>query len=106
MGTGENTIAHLSKEQERNESFFHDALTGVELEVVEKEAFVEWLANNYRNFGCKLEFVTDRSGEGMQFVKGFGGIGGVLRWKVDFVELNNFEENAAAHDKNNDDSDS
>ena len=28
-------------------------------------------------------------------MKGFGGIGGVLRWKVDFVELNHFEEAAA-----------
>jgi peptide chain release factor subunit 1 len=34
-----------------------------------------------------LEFVTDRSQEGSQFCKGFGGIGGLLRWKVDFVEL-------------------
>ena len=27
---------------------------------------------------------TDRSQEGNQFVKGFGGIGGLLRYKVDF----------------------
>merc|ERR1712048_1017251 len=108
--TGENTIVHLNKEQERNESFFHDK-DGAELETVEKESLVEWFANNYKNFGCNLEFVTDRSGEGMQFVKGFGGIGGILRWKVDFVELSNFEE---AHkldeendsdDKDSDDSD-
>ena len=30
-------------------------------------------------------------------MKGFGGIGGDLRWKVDFVELNSFEDNAARH---------
>jgi peptide chain release factor subunit 1 len=66
---------------------------------------VEWMANNYKNFGCNLEFVTDRSGEGTQFVKGFGGIGGILRWKVDFVEMNGFED-AAKADKNPNDDDS
>uniref|UniRef100_A0A7S4MAW8 Eukaryotic peptide chain release factor subunit 1 n=1 Tax=Odontella aurita TaxID=265563 RepID=A0A7S4MAW8_9STRA len=102
--TGEENVLHLSKEQEANENFFHDPETGVELEVVEKEILVEWLANNYKNYGCNLEFVTDRSGEGTQFVKGFGGIGGILRWKVDFVELSNFEE-AAALDHNDDSDD-
>jgi peptide chain release factor subunit 1 len=70
--TGEETIQHLTKEQEGNENFFHDPETGVELEIVEQEPLVEWMANNYKQFGCNLEFVTDRSGEGTQFVKGFG----------------------------------
>lgn len=83
---------------------FRDPETGVELETVEKESLVEWFANNYKNFGCNLEFVTDRSSEGTQFVKGFGGIGGILRWKVDFVELSNFEE-AANLDQQDDDND-
>jgi len=47
---------------------------------------VEWFANNYKTFGAALEFVTNRSQEGSQFVKGFGGIGGILRYKVDFME--------------------
>lgn len=102
--TGEDTILHLSKEQEANESFFHDPETGVELEVIEKVQMVEWFAENYKSFGCNLEFVTDKSGEGTQFVKGFGGIGGILRWKVDFVELSEFDEQGA-HD-NGKDSDS
>lgn len=29
-------------------------------------------------------FVVDRSQEGSQFEKGFGGLGGILRYKVDF----------------------
>mmetsp|Transcript_14845 Transcript_14845/g.20963 ORF Transcript_14845/g.20963 Transcript_14845/m.20963 type:complete len:459 (-) Transcript_14845:241-1617(-) len=85
--TAEDKVVHLTKEQEANETFFHDQDTGVELEVIEKESLVEWMANNYKNYGCNLEFVTDRSGEGTQFVKGFGGIGGILRWKVDFLHL-------------------
>ena len=103
--TSEEVVVYLTPEQEKNESFFHDPESGVELEVIEKEAMTEWIANNYKNYGCNLEFVTDRSGEGTQFVKGFGGIGGILRWKVDFVQLNEYEE-AAAADADGDDSDS
>jgi len=108
--TSEETIVHLNPEQQANENFFHDAETGVELEIVEKESLVEWFANNYKQYGCALEFVTDRSGEGTQFVKGFGGIGGILRWKVDFVELSAYEEaaeadNAADSDDDDDDDD-
>ena len=39
-------------------------------------ALLEWFANNYKMFGATLEIITDRSQEGAQFVKGFGGIGG------------------------------
>ncbi|CAD6197655.1 unnamed protein product [Caenorhabditis auriculariae] len=34
-------------------------------------------------FGAALEIVTDKSQEGAQFVRGFGGIGGLLRYRVD-----------------------
>jgi len=102
--TGEEKIMHLNKQQEMEDKNFRDSETNVELEVVEKEPLVEWFANNYKNFGCNLEFVTDRSSEGTQFVKGFGGIGGILRWKVDFAELNGYEE-AAALDGDDDDDD-
>merc|ERR1712183_786071 len=73
----------------------------VELETIDKMPLVEWFAENYKNFGCKLEFITDRSAEGSQFVKGFGGIGGILRWKVDLAELNSYEDNAHNHDGDN-----
>lgn len=39
---------------------------------------LEWFANNYKNFGTNLQIVTDKSQEGSQFCKGFGGIGGKL----------------------------
>jgi len=47
---------------------------------------LEWLSQNYKNFGATLHFVTDKSQEGSQFCKGFGGIGGVLRYEVDFTQ--------------------
>jgi len=85
--TGEESIVHLTPEQEANDSHFHEKDTGVQLEIANRIALVEWLAENYKSFGATLEFVTDRSQEGSQFCRGFGGIGGILRWKVDFQEL-------------------
>jgi len=85
VSTGEEVVKHLSTEQERDAKNFVTS-DGVELEVVEKCQLVEWFANNYKNFGATLEFVTNRSQEGLQFVKGFGGLGGILRYKVDFME--------------------
>ncbi|KOB58188.1 Eukaryotic peptide chain release factor subunit, partial [Operophtera brumata] len=39
------------------------------------ESLQNWLANNYKSFGATLEIITDKSQEGSQFVRGFGGIG-------------------------------
>lgn len=102
--TGEEKVLHLTPEQEQNESFFHDAVTGVQLEVVERITLVEWLANTYKTFGAALEFVTDRSQEGSQFCRGFGGIGGLLRWKVDFAEMELLAELDGQEDDDFDDS--
>ncbi|XP_053213101.1 eukaryotic peptide chain release factor subunit 1 [Panonychus citri] len=85
--TGEEKILHLTPVQERDKSHFVDRETGVELELVESMPLLEWLANNYKQFGATLEIITDRSQEGSQFVKGFGGIGGLLRYRVDFLSL-------------------
>lgn len=83
--TGEEVLKHLTVEGEKDPTNFQTK-EGVELEVVDKLQLVEWFATNYKNFGATLEFVTNRSQEGSQFVKGFGGVGGILRYKVDFME--------------------
>lgn len=74
--TNEEKILHLTPDQEKDKSHFIDKETGVELELVESMPLLEWLANNYKQFGATLEIITDRSQEGSQYVKGFGGIGG------------------------------
>lgn len=38
---------------------------------------------NYKKYGVSIEFITDKSSDGFQFCKGFGGIGGFLRYKID-----------------------
>ncbi|CCK72563.1 translation termination factor eRF1 KNAG_0K01990 [Huiozyma naganishii CBS 8797] len=68
-------------------SYAIDKATGKEMDLVSEQPLVEWIAENYKNFGATLEFVTDRSSEGSQFVTGFGGIGAILRYKVNFEQL-------------------
>lgn len=92
---GREHVILLNKEQEQEEdrSRFIDKATGAEMEEVEEpQPLLEWIAENYKQFGTNLEFVTDRSQEGMQFCKGFGGIGGILRYKVAFEDLAMYDE--------------
>jgi peptide chain release factor subunit 1 len=90
---GSEETLFLTKEQEEDRSHFVDKATGADMEQIEEPMpLLEWIAENYKQFGTNLEFVTDRSQEGMQFVKGFGGIGGLLRYKVAFDELAMYEE--------------
>lgn len=53
------------------------------LQLVTQEPFTEWITENYRTLGIELELVSDRSPEGTQFFKGFGGMAGYLRYKMD-----------------------
>ena len=56
--TGEEKILHLTPEQETNDSHFHDPVTGVQLDVVERVTLVEWLANMYKTFGAQLGIIN------------------------------------------------
>ncbi|SCV71542.1 BQ2448_3130 [Microbotryum intermedium] len=80
--TGINALSEVDRAK------FIDKLTGLEMEQAQEPMpLLEWLSDNYKTFGCELELVTNRSQEGSQFVKGFGGIGGLLRYKVDFTVI-------------------
>jgi len=80
-----NEVKYLNQTEEKDRKHFVDKSTGQELESISVEPFIDWLvdtdesnAPNYKQYGTQLEIVTDRSQEGAQFVKGFGGIGGTL----------------------------
>ena len=69
----------------------------VEYEIVENISLSEWLLDNYKKYVSQLEIVTDKTSEGNQFVKGFSGIGGILRYKMeqtfeDVEENHSFDE--------------
>lgn len=100
--TGEKKILFLKPEQAKDKSLFINKDTGLELEVEEQTALLEWFANNYKNFGTNLQIITDKSQEGSQFVKGFGGIGGLLRYRLD---LQSHEDANAYPDVDYDDDD-
>ncbi|CAN7003871.1 hypothetical protein Bca4012_052565 [Brassica carinata] len=80
--TGETVIKHLNKEEEVNSDFA----------VEDKVLLLEWLANEYKRFGCALEFVTNKSQEGDKFCKGLGGVGGILRYQLDVADFDEEED--------------
>ncbi|KAJ0102944.1 hypothetical protein Patl1_05853 [Pistacia atlantica] len=93
--TNEIVIKYLNKEQGTDDTKFQDSATGSELKVQEKLALVDWFADQYKQFGCSLEFVTNKSQEGSQFCRGYGGIGGILRYQLN----KSFDDGEAAQDK-------
>lgn len=95
---GSEVVLHTTKAQEANREMFMDKETAQEMEVVDNGPFLEWLAEKYKDFGATLEFVSDRSSEGNQFVKGFGGIGAMLRYKVNFEQLADFDDEDEFYD--------
>jgi peptide chain release factor subunit 1 len=56
---------------------------GADFEVIEETSATDYFAENYNSLGFSVEFVTDKSEEGSQFCRGFGGIGAILRYKMD-----------------------
>jgi len=101
-GSTELKIVHLKQDEaEKDKSHFVDPETGQELELESALPLLEWLANKYKDFGATLEIITDRSQEGAQFVRGFGGVGGLLRYRVDFQSIDVGED--AGDDINLDD---
>mmetsp|Transcript_34697 Transcript_34697/g.87797 ORF Transcript_34697/g.87797 Transcript_34697/m.87797 type:complete len:437 (-) Transcript_34697:181-1491(-) len=90
--SGKTEVKHLTSEQAKDTSHFKDPESGTDLEVQEKLPLLEWLANNYKKFGCTLEFITNKSQEGSQFCRGFGGVGGILRYQVNLTELEEPDE--------------
>ncbi|WRX10080.1 eRF1 domain 1/Pelota-like - like 1 [Theobroma cacao] len=93
--TGEIVIKHLNKEQEANQNNFRDSASSADMEVQEKMPLLEWFANEYKRFGCSLEFVTNKSQEGSQFCRGFGGIGGILRYQLDMRSFDELSDDEA-----------
>jgi peptide chain release factor subunit 1 len=88
--TNETKEMYLTPKEGEETDFLNDKKSGVTWDIIEQEELLEWLANNYKKYGSQLEFVTDRSQEGAQFVKGFGGIGGFLRYQINFAELEDY----------------
>ncbi|KZV83611.1 peptide chain release factor eRF/aRF subunit 1 [Exidia glandulosa HHB12029] len=92
---GEEVVVHVTAGNAKDAEKMIDKSTGLEMEHAsgsEPQSLIEWIAENYTKFGATLEFVTDKSQDGAQFVRGFGGIGGLLRYRLDLDSMNGTEE--------------
>ncbi|XP_071928333.1 eukaryotic peptide chain release factor subunit 1-2 [Coffea arabica] len=96
--TGEVLVKHFNKEQEADQNNFRDPASNSDLEVEDKISLLEWFANEYKRFGCSLEFVTNKSQEGSQFCRGFGGIGGILRYQLDVRAFDDLSDEGEVYD--------
>jgi len=73
-------------------------------EVVNSEPLLDWVLENYQKFGSEMELVSSGSAIGHQFVEGFGGIGGFLRYPVEFPVKRSRNVDALVTDGAGDDS--
>ncbi|KAI3915269.1 hypothetical protein MKX01_035528 [Papaver californicum] len=90
--TGETLIHHLSKAEENDQSNFRDVTNNAKLKVLDKQSLLGWFATEYKQFGCDIEYVTDKSQEGSQFCRGYGGVGGLLRYQLDMRKFDELYE--------------
>lgn len=87
---------YVLRDKENNEEIiFSKELKDNNKEIVEMELLTDWFSENYRNWGCKLHFISDCSAEGNKFKNCFGGIGGILRYvlpmEYEEEELSDFD---------------
>ena len=80
-------VKYLKLEDVEYKSVWIEKATGDEYIILDYDSLIDWLSENYQSFKTDLFFVTDKSPEGTQFVTGFSGIGGLLRYKIDHVEV-------------------
>jgi peptide chain release factor subunit 1 len=97
--TQEETILLLTEDQEKQKQNLFQDENGQKMDV-ESVELLEWLAENYTKYGVTMEFVSNKSQEGAQFCRGFGGIGGMLRYRCDFDES---MQNLKIYDSDDDD---
>jgi peptide chain release factor subunit 1 len=83
----ETKVYLLNSVQEKDPKYFKDPETGTDLDVINSEQLADWICVNYKKYGINIEFITDKSSDGFQFCKGFGGIGGFLRYKIDVDDV-------------------
>ncbi|KAL6214422.1 hypothetical protein ACLB2K_013856 [Fragaria x ananassa] len=66
--------------------------------VMKNSSTGEWFTDEYKGFGCTLEIVTNKSQEGSHFCRGFGGIGGILRYQLDVRSFDEFSDDEEDYD--------
>lgn len=69
-------------------------------EVLSDDPLLDWILDNYKSFGAKIELVSDNSSVGNQFAHGFGGVAGFLRYKIQLPsELESDEQDTSTYEE-------
>ena len=76
-------IRYLAKSELDYQSSWTDKKTNIEYKIMDYDPLLDWFSENYTEFKAEIFFVSDKSPEGNQFVKGFGGVGALLRYKIE-----------------------
>ena len=71
-------------------------------EILSVTPLIDWIFENHKKFGAQMQLVSSSSAVGNQFIAGFGGIGGKLRFKSDLHEL--MDENERDGEESDDES--
>ncbi|KAK9873695.1 hypothetical protein WA026_023803 [Henosepilachna vigintioctopunctata] len=87
LTTGNQTILYLTPKQEKNKLFFTDKESGAKLKIITRNPMMEWLAKNHNTYGATLKVLSKECRESNAQLQNYGGIGGLLRYKVDFQSL-------------------
>jgi len=59
----------------------------IDEKVFERVSLLDFLIENQKSFGCKIQIITKSCSEGKQFIEGFGGIGGILSCEYQMNDL-------------------
>jgi len=55
-------------------------------EILDSCPLLDWIIEHSREFGASIEIVSSSTGVAKQFVDGFGGVGGILRYQAEPLE--------------------
>jgi len=79
-GTEETKVHYLDEDKELEESS--------DWTITSKMALLDWVLEHYGEFGAQIELISDQTNVGAQFVRGFGGLGGLLRYQTELPSNN------------------
>ena len=85
-------VKYIKLSEIEYKSTWTDKQTGIEYFILDYDPLIDWFSENYQTYNTELFFISDKSPEGNQFVKGFSGIGGILRYKVDHGEYYEYND--------------
>ena len=63
-----------------------DKKMSIDEDIVEETLIIDYLSEKYKDLGCELYFISDKTSEGSSFKNSFI-IGGILRYSLDMTEL-------------------